>query len=90
MAEFNYHQDVISHKSPGTKEVPYLTPAQDRYGLRFRNFVPLRGIIEYCTMTRDVSIMDRDLQERWKNNLLKLVGLNTPFLPFLRMSSANA
>lgn len=54
------------------------------YELRLGDFIPVRGLRDYCVRTRDVGSYDLDGRITFTRNLLLLAWLNSPFIPFMK------
>ena len=57
---------------------------RESYHLKLRDFVPIVGLRDYCTRTRDCKEYDLKGKKRWVRNVLILDFLNTPFTLFMR------
>jgi len=90
MVHLNYQQDVIAHRTTEGNKAPYITPADERYAPRLRHFVPLKGLLEYLALTRDVNEVDENLRSKFRGHLGTLISFNTPFIPLLLVMDKNA
>lgn len=69
-----YHEELARIEGKGRKP---------DYELRWTDFIPVSGFLQYCKRTRDTEDYSDEERARFSKNLGLLVRLNIPFLPFV-------